>query len=144
MPNNIKGTQETSVVTWGNIHQHATDIALWIKNNIHGDVVNLYGIPRGGVIPAVMITYLLENMGVDVRLAHAINNLNPNDFRSLVVIDDICDSGDTFKMVKQLFPMAKTVTLFHRSTAKFVPDYFVEEVVTDNWLNFPWEVSYED
>lgn len=141
MPNNVKSDQEVSIITWDNVRQRAVGVALWIQNNIQGNVVNLYGVPRGGVVPAVIITYLLENAGVDVRLVQSIQALNPNDFRTLVVIDDICDSGDTFTMLKQLFPVAKTTTLFHRSTATFQPDYFDEEITTENWLDFPWEVS---
>jgi hypoxanthine phosphoribosyltransferase len=78
---------------------------------------------------------------MDVRLAQSIYDLSPNDFRNLVVIDDICDSGHTFQVMKQLAPTAKTVTMFHRSTATFNPDYYDEYVTTENWLQFPWEAN---
>ena len=141
MPNNIKGDQEVQVITWDNVLIHAVDLALWIRNNTLGKQVTLYGVPRGGTIPAVVIAYMLEHDGMNVRLAQALDHLTPNEFRNLVVIDDICDSGDTFRVIQKIAPTAKTVTLFHRSTATFTPDYFSDCITTENWLHFPWECS---
>jgi xanthine phosphoribosyltransferase len=64
----------------------------------------------------------------------------PGELHKLVVIDEICDSGDTFKVIKQLFPMAKTATLFHREGAAFTADYHSYDIKSEAWLQFPWEV----
>ena len=139
MPNNIKGDQEVQAITWEQVRMHALDLALWIRDTSPEKQVTLYGIPRGGTIPAVMIAYMLENEGMNVRLAQALDHLTPNEFRNLIVIDDICDSGDTFKVIQQIAPTARTVTLFHRSTAAFTPNYHSDCLYTNTWLQFPWE-----
>ena len=141
MPNNVRGDKEVTIVKWDHIRDHAVGIAMWIKRTTPGNQVSLYGVPRGGTIPAVVIAYLLESVGMEVRLAQALDHLTPNELRNLVVIDDICDSGDTFKVIQKIAPTAKTATLFHRSTATFEPDYYDEYITTENWLQFPWEAN---
>lgn len=145
MPNNIKHSrQPTKDLSWEDIRIRSVGVALWVKNNMSHKGLSVYGIPRGGVIPATIVTYLLENAGIEARFVQSIYDLTPNDFRNLIVIDDICDSGDTFKVLKQLAPTAKTATLYHRSDAGFTPDYFDEEIVTTHWLSFPWESRREN
>jgi hypoxanthine phosphoribosyltransferase len=108
MPKNIiKPDQEIEVITWKDIANGACIIADWVQKNL-GDNVSIYGIPRGGTIPAIMMVHQLEARGLRARFTVDLNHLMPAELHKLVVIDEICDSGDTFKVIKQLFPMAKT------------------------------------
>lgn len=141
MPNNIvKPDQQIDHVTWKDITDGAFIIADWIQRTL-GDNTAIYGIPRGGTVPAVAIVHQLEARGLRARFTADLNHLMPSELHKLVVIDEICDSGDTFKVIKQLFPMAKTATVFHRKSAVFTADYHAYEVEDDRWLLFPWEVA---
>jgi hypoxanthine phosphoribosyltransferase len=59
------------------------------------------------------------------------------------IVDDIADSGDTFKAVldylknKGLPKKIFTASLFVKPTSVFIPDAYVEK--TDKWVVFPWE-----
>lgn len=141
MPNNaIKKNQEIDVVSWEDFMMGVGLVADWIEADV-GDGVAIYGIPRGGMIPAIAVVHQLESRGLRARFAPDIHHLTPSELHKLVVIDEICDSGDTFKVLQQLFPMAKTATVFHRKTAEFTADYYAYVVEGDQWLQFPWEVA---
>lgn len=65
-------------------------------------------------------------------------------FKSILIIDDLVDSGKTMSFIKTLLERElteatiKTAVLFYKSkTSKIVPDYYVQE--TDEWIVFPWE-----
>ena len=141
MPNNVmRRDQQIVSVTWDQLQEGAIKIADWIEQEV-GDKVSIYGIPRGGLIPAVIVVHQLEARGITARFAATLDHLQPSELHKLVVIDEICDSGDTFKVIKQLFPMAITATVFSRLDSKFTPNYTAFPALDDKWLNFPWEVN---
>lgn len=143
MPSNvIKKDQPIDVVAWESVKLGSVYISQWIQEQVGDDVV-LYGIPRGGMVPAVTIAHHLEDKGVRVRLVPDIYHVLPSELHKLVIVDEICDSGDTFRVLKQLFPMAKTATLFHRIGAKFTADFHAFAINDDRWLQFPWEQSLD-
>lgn len=145
MPNNVaRNDQQVDKVSWEDIHMGVEMLAGWCEETFPDKKVSIYGIPRGGMIPAVMLVHLLESKGWSARFTADLNHLMPNELHNLVVIDEICDSGDTFKVIKQLFPMAKTATLFHREGAAFQADYHSYIMFDDRWLQFPWELISAD
>ncbi|MDX1409082.1 MAG: hypothetical protein R3330_13130 [Saprospiraceae bacterium] len=136
----MKQGQVIDHVSWDDLEMGVTMIADAMEEMFSTKRVSVYGIPRGGMIPAIMLVHLLESRGWTARFAADLNHLMPNELHNIIVLDEICDSGDTFKVVKQLFPMAKTATVFHREDAGFKPDYHAYVMYDSRWLVFPWEV----
>jgi xanthine phosphoribosyltransferase len=68
---------------------------------------------------------------------------NLKDFKNILVVDDISDSGDTFieviKNLKNKYPDKnfKSISIFYKPTSKFKPDYYFHE--TKEWIEFFWE-----
>ncbi len=140
MPNNVvRQNQNIDVVVWETLTEGVRMIADWVEEVMDGDVV-IYGIPRGGMIPAIALVHQLEARGVKARFLADIYHITPTEFHKLVIIDEICDSGDTFRALKGLWPMARTATVYHRIGAKFIADYSAYQINDDRWLQFPWEV----
>lgn len=86
---------------------------------------NIYGIPRGGLIPGVL-------------LSHKINKPISPFFLSdkTLIIDDICDSGKTLSEYKNNL----TCVLIHKpNTSFFTPNFYGYEHKETNWIQFPWE-----
>jgi len=85
---------------------------------------SIYGIPRGGLIPAVMLSHktglpLVQTIG-----------------KNTLVVDDICDSGVTLDKSPGQF----TAVLFHKPhTSIFTPNLWAKEHTGTEWLVFPWE-----
>ena len=97
---------------------------------------NIYGVPRGGLIPAVILSHKLN-----IPLVKG--DIGPDT----LVIDDICDSGETLdKLVKKYqtlysFPFnLKTAVLHYKPhTSCFEPTLYAEKWNKDVWLVYPWE-----
>ena len=87
---------------------------------------SIYGIPRGGLIPAVMLSHKLGLPLVDTI------------GKNTLVVDDICDSGVTLKKSPGQF----TAVLYHKPhTSIFTPDIWAREHKGHEWLIYPWESS---
>lgn len=62
--------------------------------------------------------------------------------KTLLVVDDIADSGKSLKLAIEHLKEAgaavvKTATLYHKPWSIVTPDYLVRQ--TDVWVVFPWE-----
>lgn len=131
--------QALRLLRWKHIEDAVVSMANWCKRTFSGAVV-VYGIPRGGLIPAVMLAQKLESMGIQNRLVTDLDHIQPHELQRLLVVDDICDSGDTMAVIKRLFPDAKFATVFERAPgAPFKTDYHIYTLFEDFWLQFPWE-----
>ena len=119
----------------------------------------ILGISRGGLIPAAMLSYILDVRVIQtIRVQHYDdqNNLldsgpkfvdEPEPFAShqietdrLLIVDDIVDTGETLKLVLDaVHPHAtevKVAALYVRSNKQTAADWFWR--VEDEWVVFPW------
>jgi len=86
------------------------------------NIDSVMGLPRGGLIPAVLISHQL---GLPLVLHPGKNTL---------VVDDINDTGETLSKA----PGAYWATLHHKSTSKFKHNFYAREVL-NQWIVYPWE-----
>ena len=85
---------------------------------------SVLGIPRGGLIPAVLISHRLELPLVTLPEPHTL------------VVDDIADSGKTLSNTPGIYT---GVLHYKPHTSKFKPDLFAVEYKGDDFLVYPWE-----
>jgi hypoxanthine phosphoribosyltransferase len=100
------------------------------------EIKDLWGLPRGGLIPTVMISH---------RLGIPVSNgtISPNT----LIIDDICDSGKTFKeyfdyyQIQYSYPFnLKTACLNYKpQTSSFQPTLWANQWDKKDWIVYPWE-----
>ena len=110
-------------VDWNEINA----LVFRLKYKIGLEFKNIYGLQRGGLIPAVMLSHQL---GIPM----AKGDIGPDT----LIVDDICDSGVTLDKMPGQF----TAVLFHKPhTSIFTPDIWAKEHTGDEWLIFPWENS---
>tara|TARA_B100000900_G_scaffold409458_1_gene425432 strand:+ start:1070 stop:1474 length:405 start_codon:yes stop_codon:yes gene_type:complete len=88
------------------------------------------GIPRGGLIPAVMLSHKLGIRYVPYKEAIKASEL-------VLVVDDIADTGHTLTEIGT--KGFCTATLCCRYSTQYTPEYYGEEIIDDKWLVFPWE-----
>ncbi len=104
-----------------------------VRELYHGGIVSgVYGIPRGGLVLAVMISHVLN-----IPMLSA-----PCD--KCIIVDDICDSGETLlhyyknssgDSVNDYF----LVTMYYKENDLGVkPDFYIKNK-EDKWIVFPWE-----
>jgi hypoxanthine phosphoribosyltransferase/molybdopterin converting factor small subunit len=131
-----------------------------IEDGYRPDVI--IGILRGGVIPARILSDMLrvEDMGVlEIKLYKGVGIRGERPYlrqpatldltdKSVLIVDDISDSGLTLQLTVQLIDFympkeVKTATLYIKPWTNFVPDYYGE--ITESWVVFPWEKrEFED
>ena len=110
---------------------------------------HIVGITRGGLIPAVMLSHSfdlpMETLGVSFRDNRATHHtkFKPIDDARYLIVDDINDSGTTFKVVSDIFRNRRltfaTSALINKEKSGFNVDFYGEMFYHDDWLNFPWE-----
>jgi len=89
------------------------------------------GLPRGGLIPAVMISHRLGIPFVSqAQIQTTIGNI--------LIVDDICDSGKTLKRFK-FEENIYTATLHWKQSSEYQPNYFWEIAYENEWIVYPWE-----
>lgn len=123
---------DSRVVTYWEVEHAAQALARrWIArvNRIDHDdneLLDVYGVPRGGLVPAAIVAGVLELPLTDC----------PG--RQTLVVDDLVDSGKTAETYhNHMFD-----ALFRKSWS---PDRWQHcEHLHDNWLIFPWEAQTAD
>lgn len=157
-----KSNQSKQIISWDQYWEGIKDLKRqldtldWIDDN-----TTFYGIPRGGAILSTLLVYHLN------RRAGTISSVAWNDLmavhevqqslyktnravhlETLVLVDDIIDSGQTISAWIKLFRdytieeenfQIKTVALFKRHSCPIQPDIFHREVKDNSWLIFPYE-----
>jgi len=102
------------------------------ERNVHIECI--YGIPRGGlVLGSILSNKLNVPLFLDLK-----GDINKYSYKSILIVDDISDKGDTFKGIPNIDKM-NTVSLFIKEHTKFVPDIYCHKEKTHNWIIFPWE-----
>ena len=86
---------------------------------------DIYGVTRGGLIPAVMLSHAL---GIPMTKFPT-----PDD---TLIVDDIVDTGKT---VKAWSLNAFAALLYKPNTSSEIPTYFGHDFQEDVWIVFPWE-----
>ena len=118
-------------VSWELIDECVTDIAFHLKDT-GKDFKGVYGIPRGGVILAVLLSHKLDLPYVE----------NPYDYQldDFIVIDDVADTGETLKFYEETFEKSYIVTIHEHEQSIVKPDYSVIDK-GDKWIVYPWETE---
>jgi hypoxanthine phosphoribosyltransferase len=113
-------------ITWEYIDAAVDNIAAQILSSDH-QIKHVYGMPRGGLIPTVMLSHKLSIPLFTPGMVISSTTL---------VVDDICDSGTTmYNYWKYGIPFA---TIHTKLTASVQPTFHYE-VVGDDWIVYPWE-----
>jgi len=89
---------------------------------------SIYGIPRGGLVPAVYLSHLTGLPLVEV--------IEEED--KPVIIDDIIDTGKT---LEPYYNEGYTIaSIYYHKQSVFEPVIWVYEKKED-WIKFPWETN---
>ena len=113
-------------LTWEQVESAIDNIAKQLKDS-KLPIASIYGIPRGGLIPAVMLSHKL---GLPIT-----RNLEKN----ALVVDDICDSGETIKHHMSLG--YSVATILYKLSAEVKPTFYFEIAREDAWYVYPWETK---
>ena len=114
---------EKRYLTWDQVDGLVDELATQVKSEFT-NIDSIYGIPRGGLIPAVMLSHKL---GIPYSDKITLTSL---------IVDDISDSGVTLKEWEGY----TTAVLLHKPhTSCAVPTIYGSVHSSDAWIIYPWE-----
>ena len=137
-------------INWNDFHQDVKNLCAKIKQSVEYD--KIVAISRGGLVPAGIIAYELNirnsaviNIATYVGAEHL--KLDEVDRPEAVgkvdektlIVDDLADSGQTFRVMRRQFPKGKYVTVYAKEKGKNEVDLYAREV-PDEWIVFPWDI----
>jgi len=118
---------------WVNTQIESIGDQLGEQNNIPAYVT---GIPRGGLIPAVIFSHKYDIPFIELHTA-CWGQEHDSVKERIIIFDDISDTGDTFlKYTQHKFI---TAALAYRRTSRFIPTLIGQTIYDDHWMVFPWE-----
>ena len=119
-------------LSWELIDELTDKIATEVSRS-YKDIRFIYGIPRGGLIPAVIVSHKLG-----IKMISEV-------FSNTLIVDDIVDTGETMKIrvteanVWGDTQNIVTTSLVTRSSAEYKPDITGMPLREDGWVCYPWE-----
>ena len=122
-------------LTYSGIEEAVDKLAEQLKDQ---PIQAIYGIPRGGIIPAYMLSQkmklpLIENLNAVL--------MNKKD-HFVLVVDDIEDSGKTIAKYYDMFKKAGIPAILAVLVTKekqYFAKHWAISCPGDTWVNFPWE-----
>ena len=114
----------------------------------------IVGLSRGGLTPGVMLSHWFKKPFKPIKTSlrdfpEWEDYLPKKTDERVLIVDDICDSGETFIKIKEHIEGASELTvevrfasLWWNNECGFKPHYYVQECAKDTediWIHFPWE-----
>jgi xanthine phosphoribosyltransferase len=101
---------------------------------------SILAISRGGLVPASILAYSL-NVPIAGSVRPDSVPLVRSNRTDLIVVDDICDTGVTFRRVRKWFPNALFIAPYLKPQGRSECALWSVELPKDVWAVFPWAPS---
>ena len=146
-------------VSWDQFHRDAHALAWRLAGQ--GDWKAIICVTRGGLVPAAIVARELEIRLIETvcvasyheyhdqgdmlllkEIAPKLVEMSAEDSKSVLIIDDLVDTGKTARQVRAMLPNAHFAAVYAKPKGKPVVDTYITEVSQDTWIYFPWDMGY--
>ena len=146
-----QNSQKSFPVTWDQFHRDSRALA-WRLQAL-GPFEALVAITRGGLVPAAIVARELNIRVVESVAVKSYDHQNQRkanilkradmagDGEGWLVIDDLVDTGNTFRIAREMMPKAHYACLYAKPAGVDTCDTYVMEVSQDTWIHFPWDLE---
>jgi xanthine phosphoribosyltransferase len=149
----MSATQErytkTFPISWEQLHRDSKALA-WRLVDMQA-WKGIVTITRGGLVPASIIARELEIRLVDTVCVSSYDGRDQGESAILksvdivsedwLLVDDLVDTGQTARMVRDMMPKAHFATVYAKPEGRPLVDTFITEVSQDTWILFPWDTE---
>ncbi|WP_409420741.1 xanthine phosphoribosyltransferase [Pseudaeromonas sp. ZJS20] len=136
-------------VSWDNLQREARRLA---RRQLPADQwKGIIAVSRGGLVPAALMARELGIRFVDTICISSYDHDNQRDLHVLkkvegdgegfLIVDDLVDSGNTAKVIRQLYPKGKFITIFAKPKGESMVDDFEVAIPQDTWIEQPWDMA---
>ncbi|MFO1120972.1 MAG: xanthine phosphoribosyltransferase [Hyphomicrobiales bacterium] len=149
--------QKSFPVSWDQFHRDARALA-WRLNGA-GPFQAIVAVTRGGLVPAAIVARelgirVIETVGVasydyerqgELKVLKQIGAsiAGDNGGASVLIVDDLVDTGATAKVVREMLPRAHFATVYAKPAGRPLVDTFITEVSQDTWIYLPWDMGLQ-
>ena len=143
-------------VSWDQFHRDARALA-WRLSDA-GPFAAIVCITRGGLVPAAIVARELGIRVIDTVCVTSYEHTTQGEVQLLkravpelvaasgggkgvLIVDDLVDTGNTAKLVRDLLPDAHFAAVFAKPMGRPQVDTFITEVSQDTWIFFPWDTG---
>ncbi len=146
-------------VSWDELHRNGKALAwrLLGKGPLDGGKwKGIIGVTRGGLVPACVLARELEVLTIEtfcmssydvkeqkegVQIFKRPDMADEGGGAGWIVVDDLVDTGATFKVARELYPNAHYACIYAKPKGTPLVDTYVTEVSQDTWVHFPWDLE---
>jgi xanthine phosphoribosyltransferase len=145
------------IISWPELHRDARYLSSRLDEA--GDWKGIIAITRGGLVPAALVARELDIRLIDTVcvVSYAATGASDDarkqgelvwlktvdgDGSGWLLIDDLVDTGNTARAVRERLPKAHFATLYAKPMGRPLVDTFVREFEQDKWVYFPWDIEY--
>jgi xanthine phosphoribosyltransferase len=142
-------SQKSFPVSWQELHRDAKALA-WRLSEM-GSFLGVIAITRGGLVPAAIVARELDMRVIDTVCVASYDHQTqgevkilkapPGDGTSMLIVDDLVDTGATLRVVRQILPKAHFATVYAKPAGRPLVDTYITEVSQDTWIYFPWDTD---
>ena len=140
------------MVTWDMFQMHARKLSerLLPASQWKG----IIAVSRGGLFPAAVLARELSIRHVEtvcIASYHDHNNQGelqvlhaaqvPNGGDGFIIVDDLVDTGNTARAIREMYPNAKFVTVFAKPAGAELVDDYVIDIPQNTWIEQPWDLG---
>ena len=144
-------------VSWDQFHRDARALAWRLADK--GPFEAIVCITRGGLVPAAIVARELNLRVVETLcvasydhtvqgalkilkpVAPAIAAIGDGAGKGVLLVDDLTDTGNTARVVRQMLPNAHFATVYAKPLGRPLVDTFITEVSQDTWIYLPWDLD---
>jgi xanthine phosphoribosyltransferase len=152
-------------VSWDQFHRDARALAWRLADK--GPFEAIVCITRGGLVPAAIVARelglrLVETICVASydeakrgpesaqgtlkvlkTIAPSIAAIGDGKGKGVLLVDDLTDTGNTARVVRQMLPNAHFATVYAKPAGAPLCDTFITEVSQDTWIFLPWDLDLQ-
>ncbi|HAS16073.1 MULTISPECIES: xanthine phosphoribosyltransferase [Idiomarina] len=138
-------------VSWEELHRATRELA---RRQLPAEQYKgIIAVSRGGLVPAAIVARELNIRVVDCVAVSSYDHTEQRDDlqvmkdvtattdgEGFLVVDDLVDTGNTLKFLRDRLPKAKFVTVYAKPAGMELVDDFVADLAQDTWIHFPWDM----
>jgi xanthine phosphoribosyltransferase len=153
----VQQPQKQFPVSWDQFHRDARALAWRLAEA--GPFQAVVCITRGGLVPAAIVARELGIRVIETVCIASYNHTTQVDLtmlkgvaehivaigggrgKGVLVVDDLVDTGQTAKLVRDILPEAHFAAVYAKPLGRPQVDTFITEVSQDTWIFFPWDTG---